>query len=458
LEDGGSENQLASAIQDFLERRSDGTALLRLFRAQVERRTRSYPNVYFGGERDSDAIADIANEVFVACLSPVSWSPFDGRTPFDLFVEEQHPDGSILWLLFQGNFSLLRDVMRRQPARWGGPEDQHRRQVNRVLNGILARTCVRQEAAEETWAAPLCSGPAPADREALVPWLVGRFGPLSRRDILRLTLAWEGRGESEEHVHESSPLLDVRSAIVDTWWRLDPWDRALVVSIARGDPYVDILGWFPSRDSVALSRRLSAVNRRFLEALGLPEAAVPPKELAERVAAVLIELPRVLSGVPPEAWRSSSRGPDLDVLPHFQAEKEGERSTKGPPFGVPRRLQRLSDADAAAHCLQILRRALERGFLGAIHTPRPQAASFDLDEVPPEPPPRPQGALGDLERFVLSQERWLYAVAMPSGVSVLVDARRPIRLWGAVLPFGAWTHVEGRNLDDVRASVAELRG
>jgi hypothetical protein len=166
----------------------------------------------------------------------------------------------------------------------------------------------------------------------------------------------------------------------------------------------------------------------------------------------------VLSGVPPEAWRSSSRGPDLDVLPHFQAEKEGERSTKGPPFGVPRRLQRLSDADAAAHCLQILRRALERGFLGAIHTPRPQAASFDLDEVPPEPPPRPQGALGDLERFVLSQERWLYAVAMPSGVSVLVDARRPIRLWGAVLPFGAWTHVEGRNLDDVRASVAELRG
>lgn len=456
MESPAPEHSIADAIAAYLDKRSDGAELLKLFRTHVERRTRNYPPVYFGGERDSDAVASIANEVFVTCTTPLSWSPFDGRTPFDLFVSERHNDGSVLWLLFQGQFSVLRDVMRRQPARWGGPDEQHRRQVAKVLNGILSRTCTRLDGPTERWSAEHVPGPPPAEREALVPWLVGRFGPLTRRDILQLTLAWEGRGEIEENVHESSHQLDVREIVVDVWRSLDALDRALVVSVARGDPYSEVLGWFPARDSVALSRRLTAVNRRFTDALGLPEAAVPPKEVAERLGAVLAALPVSVTGLPKEAWNSGSALPMM-LDPRYG--KEGERTTKTRPFGVPPRLQRLSDADAVSHCLRILERVLTRGFLGSLHAAGVRRRGPPvLEDVPVDPPDGPAGALGDPERFVICDDRWLYAVPMPSGVSVLLDARRPLKLWGSTLPFGAWMHMEGRNIEDVRATVAELRG
>jgi hypothetical protein len=90
--------------------------------------------------------------------------------------------------------------------------------------------------------------------------------------------------------------MDIRSAVAKAWESLEDLDQHLIIALARGDAYEDLIARDPRlKHKVAVSRAVSRVGSCFLqqvvEQMGLAAAPnMTPRALMEPIIAVLHSL------------------------------------------------------------------------------------------------------------------------------------------------------------------------
>ena len=139
------------------------------------------------------------------------------------------------------------------------------------------------------------------DVEGLVHAALTEGGPQTQSKLTHMLEAVLGTpsvdepeaGYTEDH---TADRLSVREAVKDAWEALEDLDRWLVIALARGDAYDELIAAHPTlNNKVAVSRAVSRVGSHFLarviEAVGgeaAPDAT--PRTLVEPIMAMLAEL------------------------------------------------------------------------------------------------------------------------------------------------------------------------
>ena len=286
--------------------------LRRRFVRHTERLTRSYPEAYFElGRKGPEAIEALADRTYVVCARVVKGRfPFQGRTPFDCFVEEEFEDSPIRYHSFYSKLSIARELLRddyaanirRDPVlRW---KDALHRQVGRVL---VARAVPvdGEPGGHRRWTMP---GLRPVLRqeevvrrlsgledteEAVVRALELLGQPISHSRLSNLVAEVLPRPASADVEAENMDFGELRRAVLEAWRDLDEAERQLVGALARGDSYdllIERVPEFVSR--VAVSRAVKRVSEHFTgriaTAMGLDaDVSETPKTLMEHVLLVL---------------------------------------------------------------------------------------------------------------------------------------------------------------------------
>jgi len=291
--------------------------------AQVSRR---YPDAYFElGRKTDDAVEGLADRVFTVCARVTKGRfPFSGREPFNAFVEERFDDPPIRYHSFFARLSITRELLRddyafnirRDPVlRW-------RDELHRELGRALKETCEQVDegpGAWRRWKAPglrlaaVRSLDEVRDRLArtagerplseLVPEALAMVGrPLSHSQLSNLLADALGGPPAEvsmdAEIHPDLPeRMAVRAAVMEAWQELTTEERALLAALARGDSYDELIARVPGlRDRSAVSRAVSRCGKGFVARVVAQVGDGPvtpdstPKELVERIVAVLFEL------------------------------------------------------------------------------------------------------------------------------------------------------------------------
>jgi hypothetical protein len=93
-----------------------------------------------------------------------------------------------------------------------------------------------------------------------------------------------------------SERMDIRGAVSAAWDDLEDLDRVLIIALARGDSYEDLICADPRlAHKVAVSRAVNRVGQHFLQRVieqmgGTASPSVTPRTLMEPIISVLIEL------------------------------------------------------------------------------------------------------------------------------------------------------------------------
>ena len=319
-------SELSELVADFVR---DDAGALKLHEAvvrHVEKVSRRYPDAYFElGRKTDDSVEGLADRVFTICARvPKGRFPFTGRAPFAAFVEERFDDPPIRYHSFYARLSITRELLRddyafnirRDPVlRW---RDELHREVGRVLK----ETCEPVDegrGAWRRWKAPgfrlaavrslddvreqLARSAGDRPLSELVPEALSLAGrALSHSQLSNLLADALGGPPAEVTVdaepHSNLPdRMAVRAAVMDAWSDLARDERALLAALARGDSYDDLIARVPGlRDRTAVSRAVSRCGKGFVARVvaqfgeGPATPGSTPKELVERVVAVLFEL------------------------------------------------------------------------------------------------------------------------------------------------------------------------
>ena len=101
-------------VRLFVEEGSHAHDLLREFMRHVAKVARPYPDAYFVlGAKNDEAVDDLGNRSFSICSSVEKGRfPFNGRTPFGAFVEEQFDGRTIRYHSFYAKLAITRELLR----------------------------------------------------------------------------------------------------------------------------------------------------------------------------------------------------------------------------------------------------------------------------------------------------------------------------------------------------------
>ncbi len=320
---------LAALVKEFEAGRcvaASARALRDVFVRHTDRITRRYPDAYFElGVRSTDAVESLADRTFTVCATVSKGRfPFSGRVPFRAFVEEDFDDPPIRYHAFYARLSIARELLRddyafnlrRDPAlRW-------REELHRRVGTALAERCVEvdgERGGHKRWR-HRAAGPAMVrDLDSVRDHLAREAPGAALKDLVTRALDLAGRPLShsaltnllgdalggppgdlrqEEAVETSLPdAMTVRQAVLGAWEALGEHERALVLALARGDSYDDLIAAVPAfRDRSAVSRAVRACGERFVgrivEDLGEDPTggAATPRRVLELVAEVVVPM------------------------------------------------------------------------------------------------------------------------------------------------------------------------
>jgi len=317
------DNQIAQLVQQHELDGQTNPLLLQLMERHIRHLAGRYPNAYFElGQRDEAALASLSNRVFTTCDRVTKGRfPFQDRTPFRAYVEEEFGDPPIRQHTFYARLSVTRELMRSDYAHnlVRDPELRRRDTLYRELGEVLPRIAqsIPQGKRPPLW--QISTGPsrvrAPEAvieqlrragatsmslealaREALV--LLGQSISRSRLSHL-LAEILPAAAPAQQPAAEAPDLTEtmaVRGAILRAWQGLSDLDHALVIGLARGDDADTILTANPQlKHRVAVSRAINRVGRCFVaevvaELGGQPSPSLTPRALMDRILAVLINL------------------------------------------------------------------------------------------------------------------------------------------------------------------------
>ena len=314
---------MPALVRAFTEEGTSAEMLLREFMRHVAKVARPYPDAYFVlGQKSDDAVDDLGNRAFSVCASvPKGRFPFSDRPPFAAYVEEQFDGRTIRYHSFYAKLAITREIMRddyafnlrRDPVlRW-------RAELYADIGTVLKESCeavpqgrgvppkwqrastgVRMIRPPEIVIARLRQFEV-EDVETLVHAALVEGGPQTQSKLTHMLEAVIGApsidepeaGHTEDH---TADRMGVREAVKDAWEALEDPDRWLVIALARGDAYDDLIAAHPQlNNKVAVSRAVSRVGTHFLtrviDAIGgeaTPDAT--PRTLLEPIMAMLAEL------------------------------------------------------------------------------------------------------------------------------------------------------------------------
>ncbi len=286
--------------------------LRRRFVRHTERLTHRYPQAYFElGRKTTEAVEALADRSFVACARLEKGRfPFQGRTPFSCYVEEEFEDSPIRYHSFYAKLSIARELLRddyaanirRDPVlRW---KDQLHREIGRIL---------------EAKAVPVDTGPGghrrwtmPGLRPVLRhPEVVSRLAgvtdteegvvralqllgqPISHSRLSNLLAEVLPRPSVHEPEHADPDHADLHRTVLQAWSEIGEAEKQLVAALARGDSYDLLIERVPEfSNRVAVSRAVKRVSEHFVNristAMGVDsQVSETPKTLMEHVLLVL---------------------------------------------------------------------------------------------------------------------------------------------------------------------------
>ncbi len=316
-------DQLPALVHAFETREDRGQELLSEVHRHVAWVTRSYPDAYFVLNRKNDeSVADLGNRVFTSCARIEKGRfPFQGRRPFRCFVEEGFDGRAIRYHSFYAKLSITREMLRDDYARnlSRDPVLKWRATLYKDIGTVLkasAESVPQGRGLPPRWQLP-SSGPRmlrsldavearlkrmeDASVKELVLAALSDAGPLTQARLTHLLEAVLGTPEAEEPpapITESTSdeQLAVRRAVQAGWNELDDADRLLLLALARGDSYDDLIAAHPAfKHRVAVSRAVSRVGKRFVSHIeretGMTVGKGPsPKLLVDLILQVLGEI------------------------------------------------------------------------------------------------------------------------------------------------------------------------
>lgn len=333
-ERGGLVDDLPELVAGFVRDPASpsATALLDRVHQNVHRVSRSYPDAWFVlGRKDAEAVTDLGHRVFTTCaMVQKGRFPFNGRPPFRAFVDEQFEGRTIRYHAFYAKLSVTRELMRDDYSRnlVRDPVLRWRADLYRQIGRVLQEQCTSERVGDSQppqWRLP-------GDRPTLVrspervierlrgeparpiPELVRRAleltGPISQSRLTGIIEAVVGAPGGEVELPGVQPTPDhglviaVRGAVIEAWNELGPDEQDLLVSVARGDSYDELIARCPRfAHKVAVTRAITRVGQGFvarvLEAVSGGQSDGPgarPLELVERVLEVLLEVLPELHG------------------------------------------------------------------------------------------------------------------------------------------------------------------
>lgn len=314
---------MPALVRAFTEDGTSAETLLREFMRHVAKVARPYPDAYFAlGQKSDDAVDDLGNRAFSVCASVAKGRfPFSDRAPFTAYVEEQFDGRTIRYHSFYAKLAITREIMRddyafnlrRDPVlRW-------RAELYADIGAVLKESCesipqgrgvppkwqrasagMRMLRPPEVVIARLRQLDV-RDVESLVHAALAEGGPQTQSKLTNMLESVLGApsidepeaGHAEDH---TADRMGVREAVREAWEALDDPDRWLVIALARGDAYDDLIAAHPQlNNKVAVSRAVSRVGSHFLtrviDAIGgeaTPDAT--PRSLLEPIMAMLAEL------------------------------------------------------------------------------------------------------------------------------------------------------------------------
>ncbi len=322
----GSLSELVTEFEAGRSAPARAQSLRDLFLRHVDRVTRRYPDAYFElGCRSDDAVEGLADRTLAVCAAVEKGRfPFSGRVPFRAYVEEGFDDPPIRYHSFYARLSIARELLRddyafnlrRDPVlRW-------RDELHRSIGGVLrdrAEAVDGDGGGHRRWRVAT-RGPAMVRHLDDVKQALARHArtlPLEELVVKALTLAGQPLSHSalsnllgevlggpadevppEEAMPQSLPdALTLRRSVMAAWQDLSEDEQALVVAVARGDSYDDLIARVPGfRDRSAVSRAVRRCGEQFVGRIvrDLGEdptgGAATPKQVLELVAAVALPL------------------------------------------------------------------------------------------------------------------------------------------------------------------------
>ena len=310
-------------VQSFVADGSQAHELLREFMRHVARVARPYPDAYFVlGAKNDEAVDDLGNRSFSSCASIEKGRfPFSGRTPFGSFVEEQFDGRTIRYHSFYAKLSITREILRDDYAHnlRRNPTLRWRAELYADIGDVLKAHCTptpQGRGVPPKWS--LKDGGLRMVRPPEVA--IARVRDLNTEDrkeqvFEALTVAGPQTQSKLTHIIESAigaPVFDdpdtghiedqtadrmgVRAAVSSAWESLESPDKALVIALARGASYEELIEAHPAlNNKVAVSRAVSRVGTQFLSVIidavgGEASPDATPRSLLEPIMAMLAEL------------------------------------------------------------------------------------------------------------------------------------------------------------------------
>jgi hypothetical protein len=323
---------LPALVQAYVQQGAGAAELLSEFMRHVATVARPYPAAYFVlSDKSEEAVDDLGNRSFTVCTRVEKGRfPFEGRVPFDTFVAEAMDGRTIRYHSFYAKLSITREILRDDYARNIRQDPVLRWQADLYseVGEVLKECCTsvsqgrgvpprwHHEAPGLRAMLPLSAVEArlraAEDRSvpALVLQALHTAGPMSQSRLTNLLASVLPRPSSD--LPEPTPdegmadRMDIRGAVAAAWTELDELDRHLVVALASGSSYEELIARDPRlQHKVAVSRAVSRVGQIFLQRVvdQLGVAANPemtPRALMEPIIGVLIELyPTAFEGAEP---------------------------------------------------------------------------------------------------------------------------------------------------------------
>lgn len=282
-----------------------GAQILDHFLAHIRRVIARYPDAYFPlGRRSEDAAHELNHDLFYRCdRHKYRRPPYEGRTPFRTFAEEDASTTLVLRLTVYGRLAILRELLRANYDRSLRRDPNVRLDAERfaAIRRVMRARCAMST---NSTSGVLRYLPIPTTLQVvlrgdeIVERLRRRVGePLEDRVLAVVRWLQEA---TVEQVHElitaadplpitspnddaparpieeraaeivTSPELiaGVRDAVVRGWARLGPDERRLMRAISSGASYTQLLDDEPSFGSKSgLTRALRRCNTVFEEEL-----------------------------------------------------------------------------------------------------------------------------------------------------------------------------------------------
>ena len=312
-------DELPELVADFVDGTSNGGDLLQVVHKHVAWMARPYPDAYFVlGRKNDESIEDLSNRTFATCASVEKGRfPFSGRTPFAAFVAEDFDGRTIRFHSVYAKISIARELLRDDYAKniVRDPVLRWRADLYRRIGEVLKRIATSQpggRGAPPRWSlgGPALVRPPEAveaelrrrgltELEDQVRFALRHGGPASQAQLARLLEPLhDAPGEEPEPDHDGPDLdvqLAVRSAVTAGWEALDPEDRELLIALARGDSYDELIARHERfKHRVAVTRAVKRITDRFVsrvvDAMGGNASPTTPLNMLETILAVLAEV------------------------------------------------------------------------------------------------------------------------------------------------------------------------